>query len=220
MSFPPGTEMFQFPGFASATYGFSDRSSLRRGLPHSEILGSKPARGSPRLIAACHVLHRLSTPRHPPDALLTLTPPQREKQSRGRRSEVRDQNRSMTLDRRHLSAHQPGQNKHTHAGHRHPLPKKRGKGRRHPCQSAGRQGTSPGRPVAHHHHTMSRVKERLPPLRQPTGSSTRSGCPKLHPSPHPSSCLPRRGGSSGRAWWARADLNGRPHAYQACALTS
>ena len=72
-------------------------------------------------------------------------------------------------------------------------PKKERGGQRHPCQSAGRQGTSPGRPVAHHHHTMSRVKERLPPLRQPTGSSTRSGCPKLHPSPHPSSCLPRRG---------------------------
>ncbi len=27
MSFPPGTEMFQFPGFASATYEFSYRSS-------------------------------------------------------------------------------------------------------------------------------------------------------------------------------------------------
>ena len=54
-----------------------------------------------------------------------------------------------------------------------------GEGRRHPCQSAGRQGTSPERPVAHHHHTMSRVKERLPPLRQPTGSSTQGGCPKL-----------------------------------------
>ncbi len=26
MSFPPGTEMFQFPGFASVTYGFSDGS--------------------------------------------------------------------------------------------------------------------------------------------------------------------------------------------------
>ena len=26
MSFPPGTEMFQFPGFASTTYEFSDRS--------------------------------------------------------------------------------------------------------------------------------------------------------------------------------------------------
>src|SRR5262249_2495607 len=25
---------------------------------------------------------------------------------------------------------------------------------------------------------------------------------------------------AGNAWWAWADLNGRPHAYQACALTS
>jgi hypothetical protein len=45
------------------------------GLPHSEILGSTPARGSPRLFAACHVLHRLLAPRHPPDALLILDPP-------------------------------------------------------------------------------------------------------------------------------------------------
>ncbi len=70
--------MFQFPGFASAAYGFSGGSSLRRGLPHSEILGSKPARGSPRLFAACHVLHRLLAPRHPPDALAFLGPPQRQ----------------------------------------------------------------------------------------------------------------------------------------------
>ena len=78
MSFPPGTEMFQFPGFASAAYGFSGGYSLRSGLPHSEILGSKPARGSPRLFAACHVLHRLLAPRHPPDALAFLGPPQRQ----------------------------------------------------------------------------------------------------------------------------------------------
>ena len=78
MSFPPGTEMFQFPGFASPTYGFSGDTPLRSGLPHSEILGSKPARGSPRLVAACHVLHRLLAPRHPPDALAFLDPPQRQ----------------------------------------------------------------------------------------------------------------------------------------------
>ena len=42
------------------------------GFPHSEILGSKPARGSPKLIATCYVLHRLYTPRHPPNALLYL----------------------------------------------------------------------------------------------------------------------------------------------------
>ncbi len=43
------------------------------GFPHSEILGSQPARGSPRLIAACYVLHRRSAPRHPPFTLSSLT---------------------------------------------------------------------------------------------------------------------------------------------------
>ena len=42
------------------------------GFPHSEIPGSKLVRSSPRLIAAYHVLHRLSAPRHPPNALKTL----------------------------------------------------------------------------------------------------------------------------------------------------
>jgi hypothetical protein len=48
-------------------------------LPHSEIPGSTIARISPGLIAACHVLLRLSTPRHSPDALLylSITPHQR-----------------------------------------------------------------------------------------------------------------------------------------------
>jgi hypothetical protein len=74
MSFPPATEMFQFAGFASLTYGFSQGSVRRLGLPHSEIRESKSARLSSRLIAACHVLHRLSVPRHPPDALNSLDP--------------------------------------------------------------------------------------------------------------------------------------------------
>ena len=42
------------------------------GFPHSEIFGSKCAGNSPKLIAACHVLHRLSVPRHPPNALVVL----------------------------------------------------------------------------------------------------------------------------------------------------
>ena len=46
--------------------------SLKEGLPHSDIHGSKPARGSPWLFAACHVLHRLLVPRHPPNALIAL----------------------------------------------------------------------------------------------------------------------------------------------------
>ena len=43
------------------------------GLPHSETLGSKRACRSPRLIAACRVLHRLLSPRHPSCALTSLT---------------------------------------------------------------------------------------------------------------------------------------------------
>jgi hypothetical protein len=74
LSFPPATEMFQFAGFAAHGYGFTVRYRLRGGLPHSDIRGSPGARPSPRLFAACHVLHRLSVPRHPPDALLVLRP--------------------------------------------------------------------------------------------------------------------------------------------------
>src|SRR5438034_2741293 len=43
------------------------------GLPHSDISGSKCACHSPKLIAACYVLHRLSVPRHPPSTLSNLT---------------------------------------------------------------------------------------------------------------------------------------------------
>ena len=42
------------------------------GFPHSEISGSKGASASPELIAACHVLLRLSAPRHPSEALQRL----------------------------------------------------------------------------------------------------------------------------------------------------
>jgi hypothetical protein len=72
MSVPPGTEMFQFPGFASRPYEFRPGYPRKGGFPHSEIRGSTIARISPRLIAACHVLHRLLAPRHPPNALVSL----------------------------------------------------------------------------------------------------------------------------------------------------
>ena len=45
---------------------------IESGFPHSEIRGLTGVRPSPRLIAAYHVLHRLSMPRHPPNALKTL----------------------------------------------------------------------------------------------------------------------------------------------------
>ena len=43
------------------------------GFPHSEISGSMRMCRSPKLIAACHVLHRLLMPRHSPCALFCLT---------------------------------------------------------------------------------------------------------------------------------------------------
>ena len=54
---------------------YSCNDTLAGGLPHSDIHGSTPARGSPWLFAACHVLHRLLVPRHPPNALLILDIP-------------------------------------------------------------------------------------------------------------------------------------------------
>ena len=106
MSFPPATEMFQFAGFASRTYGFSTGYPLRGGLPHSDIPGSPIARISPGLFAACHVLHRLSVPRHPPDALtsrLSATP--------NGKNHLRRNRRFRRGDRRSVSfAESPGAN--------------------------------------------------------------------------------------------------------------
>src|SRR5580765_200095 len=59
ISVPPGTEIFQFPGFASLPYKFRKRSLLREGFPHSDIAGSMLVASSPTLFAGCHVLLRL-----------------------------------------------------------------------------------------------------------------------------------------------------------------
>ena len=76
ISFPEGTEMFQFPSFATpglciqpgATWilihvGFPIRRSTDRRL-HTAPRGFSQF---------CHVLHRLLVPRHPPNALTSLT---------------------------------------------------------------------------------------------------------------------------------------------------
>lgn len=70
MSFPPGNKMFQFPGYR-LPYGITEVRSA--GFPHSEINGSMLVYNSPSLIAANHVLLRLSMPGHPPYALNYLT---------------------------------------------------------------------------------------------------------------------------------------------------
>ena len=67
--------MFQFSGFPTYGYVFTIRwyqiNDIR--FPHSEIRASMDICSLTRLIAACHVLHRLLMPRHSPCALISLT---------------------------------------------------------------------------------------------------------------------------------------------------
>ena len=91
--------MFQFPSLASGTYVFSDgsRGFAAGGFPIRKSPGQSLLGGSPELIAACHVLHRLLTPGHSPCALVRLTTTQRMK-------EVRTPSRSVVKDPGRLAA--------------------------------------------------------------------------------------------------------------------
>ena len=75
LSFPRGTEMFHFPRCRperTILFIRPRRHMTGGGFPHSDIRGSKPADGSPRLFAVCRVLHRLTVPRHPSCARIRL----------------------------------------------------------------------------------------------------------------------------------------------------
>lgn len=96
--------MFQFPGFALVTLCIQvtspwltpllipegDNNRVSGGFPHSEIFGSKPIPGSPKLIAGYHVLHRLLLPRHPPNALIALDLTRKKKDHASLRPIARD----------------------------------------------------------------------------------------------------------------------------------
>ena len=66
--------MFQFPGFPLHRLWIHlwVTGLQPAGFPHSDIMGSMPACGSPMLFAACHVLLRRLVPWHPPCALVRL----------------------------------------------------------------------------------------------------------------------------------------------------
>jgi len=59
---------FSSPGAPLPIYVFNWEMLrvLRSGFPHSDIPGSKPVHGSPRLFAVFRVLLRHLAPRHPP----------------------------------------------------------------------------------------------------------------------------------------------------------
>ena len=75
LSVPAGNEMFQFPAFALLTLCVQVRviGSLQLGFPIRKSSDQRLFAGSPRLIAGCRVLRRLSMPRHPPCTLSNLT---------------------------------------------------------------------------------------------------------------------------------------------------
>jgi hypothetical protein len=206
----------------------SRQDTPKGGLPHSEISGSPGARPSPELFAACHVLHRLSVPRHPPDALVVLAhaQPQGRARRRCRRqmSEVRCQ-----------MSEGIGPLRPAHRCIQHPTPDRLSRSR---CVSIAPTGaTCPGvsaypcpgttgRPHAtrrsrrlvlscplHGHDSLHDVKTSPRPAPAPAGTTRAdllSG--RLQ---EMSSWI-----ATHACWWAWADSNGRPHAYQACALTS
>ena len=75
ISLPQGTEMFHFPwcSFAGLSLFIPRRHPAKgAGFPHSDISGSMPVDGSPKLIAVFRVLHRLLMPRHPSCARIRL----------------------------------------------------------------------------------------------------------------------------------------------------
>ena len=75
LSFPRGTEMFQFPRFPPLGLFYSaqgDRALPLPGFPIRISTDRSLVGGSPWLIAATHGLHRHLAPRHPPLALCSL----------------------------------------------------------------------------------------------------------------------------------------------------
>jgi hypothetical protein len=103
--FPPGTKMFQFPGCATRPYEFRSCSPTRgrrgfpiRTSPDQSLLGS-----SPRLFAACYVLHRSFESRHSPHASLTFFFPSLRPQTSDE-SDVHGQKRLTTGNFRSLSS--------------------------------------------------------------------------------------------------------------------
>jgi hypothetical protein len=93
--------MFQFPSLASGTYVFSDgsRGFAAGGCPIRKSPGQSLLGGSPELIAACHVLHRLLTPGHPPCALIRLITTQRMKKIRTHSQDRLSKNRGRAISR-------------------------------------------------------------------------------------------------------------------------
>ncbi len=182
MSFPPGTEMFQFPGFASGAHGFGA--------------------GCRACAAGCPI-------RIPPDQSPLAAP-------RGL-----SQRAASFIASRRLGIHRVPFSRSPRPGGR-----AAGDGLRAPSQSprtttngtrrAPRASPREVRAITRHtSHYCCCCRTRAQGMRARASSSRRRTIEKsapAPPAPPPPAC--RLAG-----WWARADSNGRPRAYQARALT-
>jgi hypothetical protein len=187
----------------------SNNQEPSTGFPHSDIHGSKPIPGSPWLFAGYHVLHRLLLPRHPPNALLALD--------------------LVRKEHDHLWSHLPSQ----HAYFPRHARLVRANVSFGQCTRLGTISPFSAPLAAQTPHEAPAGSTRWPgaPPLQDTGDtdvfslhdvnlslpSARIGQPN-----HPQDGLlirsfPR---PRGRQWWVEMDSNHRPHAYQACALTT
>lgn len=261
MSFPPGTEMFQFPGFASTPYEFrcrypcgwvspfgnpriNDCSHLPaayRSVPRpSSPLGAK---ASTERSYRAH--HDHTDPHAGPSPTRISAQPKQNAQlllhSLARPVPIRlSRSRSPDRSRRIVTNHSDSPVKQ----HRHPAqPLLRAfAGRRNlPCRGTrapSREWHPPLDPRGKNQHQAHipwrrSVSNRRPPACKagalPLSYAPES--PKRHTACRGSAAArwlrqrpayrPLRGISpQAEKWWAREDLNLRPHAYQACALTN
>ena len=210
MSFPPGTEMFQFPGFASHAYGFSMRYPCGWvspfGDPRINACSRLPKafRSVPRPSSPLGAKASTRCPCFPPPPPATTTNPagrNRHKHAcQNRQDQGRGPSQEDSSDYYHKGPFLRGTARipmpDARPAQETERPRRRGRTRDLPMpvtHDARRIAPSCPRRAPHHHLTMS----------------------KQHRPATTLACAER-----GNAWWAWADLNGRPHAYQACALTS
>ena len=190
-------------------------AQVEGGFPHSEIHGSKPVRGSPWLIAAYHVLHRLSAPRHPPDTLMTLD-----------RSHYRWPSAGLTSDNGTDAWHRRATMPKTYASE----PVRDGRRSSFPSSAEGPRsqgGVDPSGAGPHARLRLARV-----PDNRSAGHIHSSRCRTTRLEPKGRGEAPA-GGAGGEslgadgatakapseeAWWSKTGSNRRPHACKARAL--
>ena len=188
--------------------------------------GSKGARASPDLIAACHVLHRLSVPRHPSEALMRLIVLSKT-HAWGRCAPRYETRRAPThalclcFDDDVIS--DPSSN--PRGGADEPFNSR--------CQMPRpvkhRSGNSLLSAIAREGWWSQTGSNRRPHACKARALPTELWPPTFRGRPQLGApgdlgasifVSPARGSHNGRVWWAQADSNCRPHAYQACALTN